>query len=89
MFLLIYSRKWSSTFYTYLQRYQRFIRNILNRKSCYCCWQYTGRSDSVAAAVGGRIAVLPVYISLSPWNTVDQFWSDQKIDCTEALFYEK
>lgn len=53
--------------FNYVPRYERLTRNIWNRKSCYCCWQYAGRSDLVAAAVGGRIAVLPVYISLSPW----------------------
>lgn len=38
-----------------------FIVKSRVRKSCRCCsWQIPGRSDLVAAAVGGRTAVLPL-----------------------------
>ena len=38
-----------------------FIVKSCIGKSCRCCcWQNTGRSDLVAAAVGGRTAVLPL-----------------------------
>lgn len=36
------------------------LKSCFRKSSRCCCWQSTGRSDLVAAAVGGRTAVLPL-----------------------------